>query len=197
MGYNFVVAGLGASAGGLRALTDFFSSVRKDDPAAYIVVVHSHRDHKTQLPVIISRYTSVATVEIIQGMPVESGKIYFNPPAMNVSVRSGVFLLKRRLEHEVINHSIDYLFKSLAQDAKENAIGIIMSGTGSDGANGLNAIEKHRGTTIVQDPATAEFDGMPNNSIRFDHPDFILAPSDMPSAIARIIESKLNISVRR
>jgi two-component system CheB/CheR fusion protein len=130
-------------------------------------------------------------------MPVESGKIYFNPPAMNVSVRSGVFLLKRRLEHEVINHSIDYLFKSLAQDAKENAIGIIMSGTGSDGANGLNAIEKHRGTTIVQDPATAEFDGMPNNSIRFDHPDFILAPSDMPSAIARIIESKLNISVRR
>ena len=197
MDYSFLIAALGASAGGLKALTDFFSHVRKDDPVAYVVSVHSHRDHKTQLPSIISRYTPLEALELKQGMALQPGKIYVNPPPMNVSISGGVFQLKKRLEHEVINHSIDYLFKSLAQDAKENAIGIIMSGTGSDGANGLNAIEKHHGTTIVQDPDTAEFDGMPINSIRFDHPDFILAPSDMPTAIARIIESRVNLSVKR
>ena len=197
MGYNFVIVGLGASAGGLKALTEFFSNVRTEDPAAYIVCVHSHRDHKTQLPAIISRYTSLPTFEIKQGMVVEARKIYFNPPAMNVTVSGGIFLLKKRLEHEVINQAIDNLFKSLARDARENAIGIIMSGTGSDGTAGLLAIEQRGGSAIVQDPATAEFDGMPNNSIRFDHPDFILAPSKMPSMIAHIIESKFNLSLRQ
>lgn len=196
MAYNFAIAALGASAGGLKALTEFFSNVRTEDPVAYIVTVHSHRDHKTQLPAIISRYTSLQTFEIKHGMSLELGKIYFNPPAMIVSINSGIFLLKKRLEHEVINQSVDYLFKSLARDAGENAIGIIMSGTGSDGTEGLRAIERHGGSAIVQDPATAEFDGMPNNSIRFDDPDFILAPSKMPSVIGHIIGSKLHLSFK-
>lgn len=196
MAYNFAIAAMGASAGGLKALTEFFSNVIAEEPVAYIVTVHSHRDHKTQLPAIISRYTSLETFEIKQGMPVEPGKIYFNPPSMNVSINSGIFLLKKRLEHEVINQSIDYIFKSLARDARENVIGIIMSGTGSDGTEGLRAIERQGGSAIVQDPATAEFDGMPNNSIRFDDPDFILAPSKMPSVIRHIIESKLHLSLK-
>lgn len=196
MAYNFAIAALGASAGGLKALTEFFFNVRTEDPVAYIVTVHSHRDHKTQLPAIVSRYTSLETFEIRQGMPVEPGKIYFNPPPMNVSVNGGIFLLKKRLEHEVINQSIDHLFKSLARDAREKAIGIILSGTGSDGTEGLRAIERHGGSAIVQDPATAEFDGMPNNSIRLDDPDFILTPSKMPSMIRHIIESKLHLSFK-
>ena len=192
MKYNFLIVALGASAGGLKALTDFFCHVNKDTPVAYVIAMHSPRDYKSQLPAIISRYTSLEALEIYQGLSIEARKIYVCPPAMTVAVRDGVFLLKTRPDIEVVNHTINHFFRSLAADAGENAVGIIMSGTGSDGTKGLQAIEERGGITIVQDPATAEFDGMPKHSIRFDHPDMILAPHQMGAAIHRHAESKFS-----
>ena len=192
MKYNFLIVALGASAGGLKALTDFFSHVNAATPVAYVIAVHSPRDYKSQLPAIISRFTSLDVLEIHQGLSIEATKIYVCPPAMMVSVRDGVFLLRTRPEIAVTNETINHLFRSLAADASENAVGIIMSGTGSDGTKGLQAIEERGGITIVQDPATAEFDGMPNHSIRFDHPDMILAPNQMAAALHRHAESKFS-----
>lgn len=192
MKYNFLIVALGASAGGLKALTDFFCHVNQETPASYVVAKHSPRDYKSQLPAIISRFTSLEVLEIHQGLSIEARKIYVCPPAMTVSVRDGVFLLKTRPDIEVTNQTINHIFRSLAADAGENAVGIIMSGTGSDGTKGLQAIEERGGITIVQDPATAEFDGMPNHSIRFDHPDMILAPRQMATAIHQHAASKFS-----
>ena len=192
MKYNFLIVALGASAGGLKALTDFFCHVNQDTPASYVVAMHSPRDYKSQLPAIISRFTSLEVLEIHPGLSIEARKIYVCPPATTVSVRDGVFLLKTRPDIEVTNQTINHFFRSLAADAGENAVGIIMSGTGSDGTKGLQAIEERGGITIVQDPATAEFDGMPNHSIRFDHPDMILAPRQMATAIQQHAASKFS-----
>jgi two-component system CheB/CheR fusion protein len=188
---NMFIVALGASAGGLKSITDFFSSVDQTYPVAYVITVHVPRDHQTLLPTILSRFTSMRVVEISQGAPIEPRKVYVNPPGAKVSFHDGVFILRSRSEKEPVNQTIDYLFKSLAASARENAVGIILSGTGSDGTDGLKAIEAHRGITMVQDPSTAEFDGMPMHSIKFDHPDFVLEPKQMPERIYEFIRSKL------
>lgn len=195
MKYNFLVAALGASAGGLNALRSFFSRINPESPVAYVVIQHSHREHKSQLPFLLSKDTPVKACEIRKGMSIDQRKIYVCPPSMEVSIKRGTFLLKTRLESEVINRTIDHFFKSLAEDARENAVGIIMSGTGGDGTAGFHHIEQHGGTTIVQDPSTAEFDGMPLHSIKYDHPDFILPPHEMPGVIHQLSERKFDFSV--
>ncbi|MGC1242914.1 MAG: chemotaxis protein CheB [Chryseosolibacter sp.] len=190
MKYDFYIAALGASAGGLKALHDFFSRVSDSQGIAYVVALHSLRDAKSHLKEILSRITRTEVTEITQRMKVLPNKIYVHPPGMKVSIKEGIFILTERDPEEKINKTIDHLFVSIAEDAGEKAIGIIMSGTGSDGTEGFKAIEGKNGTTIVQNPDTAEFDGMPLHSIRYDHPDHILNPLEMPSFIGQLLQRR-------
>jgi two-component system CheB/CheR fusion protein len=187
MKYNFYIAALGASAGGLKALVDFFTHVRDSSRIAYVVALHSLRDAKSSLPEIIGRVTSNEVIEISHGMEILPQKIFIHPPSMKVSLSNGKFELTERKSDEKINKTIDHLYFSLAEEAREKAIAVIMSGTGSDGTAGFHAIEKHNGTTIVQNPDTAQFDGMPLHSIRYDHPDYILSPAEMPGLIEELV----------
>lgn len=201
MDYHFHIAALGASAGGVKALKDFFSAAKDASNIAYVVSLHSQRNYQSNLVSILSRVTSIPVVEIQQGMQIEPNRIFLPPPIMKVSLKDHHFLLTERPVLEVVNKTINFMFESAAAEAREKLIGIIMSGTGSDGTAGFHAIEKAKGITIVQDPATAEFDGMPNSSIKFDHPTYILHPSEMPAVVEQIASgaietSRLNQKVR-
>lgn len=186
MNYNFYIVAIGASAGGLQSIKDFFSK-KINRSLAYIVALHTLRTAKSELRAIISRVTEMPVVDILNNHSIEPGKIYIHPPSMKVNVSNGKFFLEVRPKEERINRTIDHLFVSLAEDAKEKVIGIIMSGTGSDGTEGFHVIEENGGRTIVQDPSTAQFDGMPLSSIRYDHPSYILPPGEMPVAIGKIV----------
>ncbi|MBT1703730.1 chemotaxis protein CheB [Chryseosolibacter indicus] len=193
MDYNFYIAALGASAGGLKALKSYFSNVKDVENIAYVVVLHSKRDYESHLPQILARHTSTPIVEIEQGMAIERGKIFIHPPAMKVTLKEGHFILSERSSLELLNRTINHFLNSLAEDAKDKVIGVIMSGTGNDGTEGFHAIEKNRGITLVQDPETAEFDGMPNHSIKYDHPTFILPPDKMPKEIENYVRQNLQL----
>lgn len=196
MNYDFYIAALGASAGGLKALKSFFSKVENTEKIAFIVALHSKRNYESYLAQILARHTSIPVVEIEQGMAVESNKIFVHPPSMNVTVKDGHFILSKRSAIELVNRTINHLFKSLAEDAGDKVIGVIMSGTGNDGTEGFHVIEKNKGITLVQNPETAEFDGMPTSSIKFDHPTFILPPDRMPKAIENYVKEKNSVSAK-
>lgn len=186
MTYNFHIVALGASAGGIGVIKEFFGESPVNPNIAYIVAVHYPRGFKSQLAHVLSRVAKLEVVTIEPEMPIVSGKIYIHPGS-NVSLKDGKFAVSERSPMELINRTVDHLFTSLAIEAKSKVIGIILSGTGSDGVEGLRCIEKYNGFALVQDPDTAEFDGMPLNSIYQDNPHYILHPRKMPLAIEDII----------
>ena len=153
--------------------------------------LHSLREAKTHLPEILSRIAPLEVVEIREGMTLQPEKIFVSPPPVKVSIDNRRFRLHERLASEKVNQTIDYLFTSLAKEVRDKAIGVIMSGTGSDGTEGFKAIDNEGGTTISQDPRTAQFTAMPLNSIEYDHPKFVLHPREMPVIIQRIAAGNL------
>jgi len=194
---GFYIVGIGASAGGLQAITDFLSSLKEDPQAAIIIVQHLKREVKSQLSDILSQRTHLPVERITHGTVVKKNRVYVMPENKKLNMVSGVLYLSPRPEEEKINKAINYFLLSLAEDARERVIGIIMSGTGTDGVEGCYAIENNGGVVLVQDPSTAHFDGMPLSSIRYDHPDYVLAPTDMPALIQLIVSGKEDKSRRR
>ena len=186
---HFVI-GIGASAGGLQALKEFFTHRQTTSGESYVIVLHSLRNYKSKLVEILSTITHIPLSWITDGLPVEPNRIYVSPSSDKIELSVDKFRLLKRGDREIVNFTINYFFESLAQAAKEKAIGIIMSGTGTDGTSGAHVIEDHGGIVLVQNPKTAQFDGMPMTSIRYDHPDYILAPKEMPALIDTIISGK-------
>lgn len=194
---NHYIVGMGASAGGLQALQNFFPNVKEDPEASFIVVMHSMRDYKSNLAHILSKSTKLKVQEIIAGDPIEINRVYIAPPHSKVDIINRKFMLTERSAIEVINNTINHFFISLSENIGDKAIGIIMSGTGGDGTDGAHSIEQHGGIVLVQDPSTSQFNGMPNHSIKYDHPDYVLAPQKMPALIDLIIANKEDKSRRR
>lgn len=184
---NMFTIAMGASAGGVQALKEFFKHKQQTHGETYVVILHSLRTFESKLAGILEGITPIKCVWISDGMEIRQDTIYVCPPSHEVSISDGRFNLTERSRNEKINHTIDHLFNSIASFAKGKGIGIIMSGTGTDGTAGSHEIEKHGGVVIVQDPETAQFDGMPLTSIRYDHPDYVLAPQEMPDLIDRIV----------
>ena len=194
--YPFTV-GIGASAGGLKAIKDFFETRQSTSGEAYVIILHSMRHYKSKLVEIVSRITDIDVLWIEDGMRVTPDKIFISPSDYKVEIIDQTFRLASREEEELINQTINHFFFSLAAAVKEKAIGVIMSGTGSDGTEGAKAIENEKGVVLVQNPKTAQFDGMPLTSIRYDHPDYILAPNEMGDVIDSIIDGSENTDKRR
>jgi two-component system, chemotaxis family, CheB/CheR fusion protein len=183
----FHIAAIGASAGGLQAIVEFFTHVKEDFTVSYVVILHSSREHKSELRQIISRNTPLDVFEITDGLELQANKIYIAPQSMNVSLRSGIFKLSARESGELVNRTIDHFFKSLSDELGENAIAVVLSGTGKDGSVGFGEIERKNGTTITQSPETAQFDGMPMSTILFRKPKFVVPPKEMGSVIKQIL----------
>ena len=180
---NFPVVALGASAGGLEAFTQFLTALTHESGIAYVLVQHLDPSHPSSLVELLNRVSPIPIVEATEGMPVKPNHAYIIPPGKSLSIHNRTLSVVGDQEHPGITHSINHFFHSLAEDVKERAVGIILSGTGSDGSDGARAIKANDGLVIVQDPVTAKYDGMPKSAIEAGVADYILPPAAMASQL--------------
>jgi two-component system, chemotaxis family, CheB/CheR fusion protein len=182
------IVGIGASAGGLEAIESFFKTMPANTGLAFVVVQHLSPDYKSLMAELLSKHTAMSVHRIEDGMMVEANNIYLIPPRKNLTLFHGRLLLKEQVRNEGINLPIDVFFQSLADDCNEKSIGVVLSGTGSDGTRGIRAIKERGGMVMVQDEESAKFNGMPNNAIATGLADFILSPDEMPSQLLSFVK---------
>ena len=175
--------GIGASAGGLEAIQSFFQNMPPYSPLAIIIIQHLSPDYKSLMVELLSKKTQIPVKRAEDGMLVESNTVYLIPPKKNLRIFHGKLLLSDQDYSRGINLPIDIFFHSLAEDQGERAVGIILSGTGSDGMRGIRAIKEQGGLVMVQKEESAKFDGMPRAAISTGLADFILPPDDMPEQL--------------
>ena len=177
----FPVVGIGASAGGLAAFEAFFSGMPAgaDPGMAFVLVQHLAPDHKSLLTELIRRYTRMQVFEVEDGMQVQINCAYIIPPNFNMALLHGALHLLEPVAPRGQRLPIDFFFRSLAADQQERAIGIVLSGTGSDGTLGLRAIKDAGGMVMAQSTASSEFDGMPRSAIATGLVDYQLPSSQI------------------
>ncbi|WP_373001945.1 CheR family methyltransferase [Sulfurimonas sp.] len=182
---NFPIVGIGASAGGISAFGAFFSAIPTgiDPNMAFVLVQHLAPDHKSILTEIIQRHTKMKVYEVEDGMEVRPNCTYIIKPNYDMAFINGRLQLLEPPTPRGHRLPIDFFFRSLAQDQHEKAIGIILSGTGSDGTQGVKAIKEEGGMVIAQKPISAEYDGMPSSAISTGLVDFELLPNEMPTQL--------------
>ena len=190
---RFLYVGIGASAGGLDALKKFLSNIPENSGMAFIIVQHMDPTHKSGLVNILSNYTNLKVLEIVDGVKVESEHIYIIPPNKDLGILDGKLQLMEPIEPHGLRMPINYFFTSLAQDQTDNSVGIILSGFGTDGSLGLKSIKANGGICIAQDPSTAGSEGMPNSAINTGLVDIILAPGEMPEKLSSYKKSSSKI----
>ncbi len=181
--------GIGASAGGLEALEKFFKNVPENTDNVYIVVQHLSPDYKSMMNELLSRHTNMPIHIAEDGMETEPNHIYLIPPSANLSIYHSKLYLEAQINHNHLNMPIDIFLKSLAQDQGKNAIGIILSGTGSDGTKGIKNIKEAGGMVMAQSLESCKFDGMPKSAIAANMVDYILPPDKMPDEIINYVNS--------
>lgn len=178
-----IVVGVGASAGGLEALQDFFVNMPLDTGLSFVVIQHLSPDYKSLMDELLARKTSIPIQIVKDGMEVRPNNIYLLPPRKNISIFHNRLYLEDQSPKKGLNLPVDIFFRSLAKEKGKDAIGVILSGTGSDGTLGTRAIKEMGGMIMVQDEQTAKFDGMPKSSISTGLVDYVLEPSKMPKAL--------------
>lgn len=189
------VIGVGASAGGLEALERFFGAVPPDSPFAFIVVQHLSPDHKSLMADILGKRTRLPVAEAHDGQPIVPSHVYLVPPRSNLFVEDEQIRFRDRAAAHTLNLPVDILFRSLAEQYAERAVGIVLSGTGSDGRVGIESIKTAGGIVLVQDPGTARFDGMPLSAVATGLVDAVLAPEEMPAELRRRLTNSESRSV--
>ena len=183
---HFPIVGVGASAGGLEAFTRLLKHLPVDTGMGFVLVQHLDPQHESALAQILSRATTIPVREVVNGMPVLPNHVHIIPPNTCMYIEGRILKLKPRQEQSrTPHHSIDMFFESLAEDQHECAIGVVLSGTGTDGTLGLKAIKEAGGITFAQD-GTAGYDAMPRNAVAADCVDFVLSPEKMTEELARI-----------
>ena len=183
--------GIGASAGGLEALEEFLKPMPNDTGMAFIVVQHLSPDYKSMMVELLSRKTSIKVLQIEDGMMAEANCIYLIPPKKNLEIYHSQLFLTEQVRDAGLYLPIDIFFRSLAIDQRKRAIGVILSGTGSDGTLGIRAIKEQGGVIMVQDYKTAKFDGMPKSAIATGLADYILDAHDMSDALVKYVKHPL------
>jgi two-component system CheB/CheR fusion protein len=179
----FAIVAIGASAGGLEALEQFLGQVPADGGMAFVVIQHLDPDHKGMMPELLQRATAMPVAQAKNRMKVEPGCVYVIPPKWDLSILHDCLYLLEPVAARGLRLPIDAFFRSLANDRQENAVCVILSGMGSDGALGLRAIKERGGLVAVQDPATAKFSGMPQSAIDTGLVDLVAAATELPRRI--------------
>ena len=179
------IIGIGASAGGLNALKKFFSKVPKDSGLVYVVVVHLSPEHKSLLADLLQQTIKMPAIQVTENVELKPNHVYVIPPNANLDTID-THLRPSKLEEKRSERApIDHFFRTLARTHEDSAIGIILTGTGSDGTLGLKEIKEKGGLTIVQEPMEAEYDGMPQSAISTGLVDLVLPLAEMPDYIMR------------
>lgn len=186
---HYIVA-IGASAGGLEAIHEFFDNMPTSGHLSFVIIQHLSPDYKSLLVELISKHTHMQVHEAGHMMEVQPGSVYVIPNNKLLTIKGGKLQLEPKAIEKAPNTAIDTFLQSLASDQESKAIAIILSGTGTDGSKGIMHIHNNDGLVMVQDPVTAKFDGMPNSAIATGVADYILAPELMPEEIYNYINEK-------
>lgn len=199
---KFPIVGIGASAGGLEALEQFLKNVPDESGMGYVVVQHLDPTQKGMLPELLQRISKMKVFQVEDLMKVEPDCVYVIPPNKTMSIFKGVLHLFEPVEARGLRLPVDFFLRTLADDQEEYAVGIILSGMGSDGSSGIRLIKEKNGIVLVQEPDTAKFDSMPRNAIDSGLVDIVAPPEKLPSELINflkqipVVKSNLNIEVK-
>ena len=182
---DFFIVGIGASAGGVQALEEFFSHVRDHPNAAFVVLQHLSPDFRSMMSEILQRKTRMQVRQVVEKMTIEPGMVYVMPPGKNLIFQNKRFCLVDRSRH--LNYPINLFFESMAKEFAERSIGVVMTGGGSDGTEGLMAISRAGGVALAQTPDSAPFESMPASAIASGIVDKILEPHELARAVYDIV----------
>lgn len=186
---TFPVVGIGASAGGLESLRLLLSKLSPITGMAYVFILHLSPDHKSQLAEILSKYTAMPVVEAVNNLRMEANNVYVIPPNAGISISDGSLMLETISRNDGPPLPIDGFFRSIAQHRKNTAVGILLSGTGSDGTKGLIEIKAEGGYTFAQKPETAKFSEMPRSAIIHGAVDNVMTLEEIAAKLSEIGES--------
>jgi two-component system CheB/CheR fusion protein len=186
---HYIVA-IGASAGGLEAIHEFFDNMPSNGNFSFVIIQHLSPDYKSLLVELVAKHTNMEVVEAQQDMPLEKDYVYVIPNNKLLTVEDHRLRLTEKNAEKAPNTAIDTFLRSLADDQGSRSIAIILSGTGTDGTRGIAAIQEAGGMVLVQDPISAKFDGMPNSAIASGNVDYILTPELMPEEIFNYIKER-------
>lgn len=181
-GPSFIV-GMGGSAGSFDAFERFFRSMPVDSGLAFVLVPHLDPDHKGMMPQLLQRMTAMRVREAEDGMQVRANSVYVIPPNRDLSILHGTLQLLEPGRPRGLRMPIDYFFRQLADDQRERAICVILSGMGTDGTLGLKAVKERFGMAMVQDVDSAQFDGMPRSAVETGLADFVAPPDELPERL--------------
>ena len=180
------VVGVGASAGGLEAFKQFLKRLPVDTGMAFVLVTHLDPKHESILPELLARATQLPVSEVEDGTPVAPDHVYVMPRSASMAIEGGALRLRPREEGRVPRHPIDAFLQTLAEDQGARAIGVILSGTATDGTLGLEAVKAEGGITFAQEPKSARYDSMPRSAVAAGCVDFVLTPEEIAEELARI-----------
>jgi len=183
---SFPIVGLGASAGGLEAFTAFLKHLPGDSGMAFVLIQHLDPKQHSQLTDLLSKASRMPVLEVSADTAVKANHVYVISPGVTLSMSNGRLQAEPRESGR--NLPIDHFLRSLAQDKSSNAIGVVLSGTASDGTLGLKAIKAEGGITFAQEPASAKFDGMPRSAIAAGVADFVLPPAEIAKRVVRLAQ---------
>lgn len=186
---DFRIIGIGTSAGGLEALKAFFDSVPTGYPHSFVIVQHLSDDYRSLMAELLAKNTQMPIHEVKDNMLIEAGNIYLIPSKKNMTLeKNRLHLVDKPVGHG-LNLPIDIFFNSMARELGDKAVGIVLTGTGSDGANGVRNIKEAGGMVMVQSPETAKFEGMPRSAVDTGLADYILPIEQMPEELLTFFEN--------
>ena len=185
-GAGCLVVAVGASAGGLEAFTELLRPMPKNPGMAFVLIPHLDPKHESAMSELLGRSLKMPVLQVHDGLRVKPDYVYVIPPNRSMTIQEGILLLSQRQTFDGPPMPIDTFFRSLAEDCGNNAIGVILSGTASDGTLGVGAIKNEGGITFAQEPQTAKYNSMPNSAIASGHVDFILPPAEIAKELQRI-----------
>jgi two-component system CheB/CheR fusion protein len=186
-GEIFPIVGIGASAGGLEALEQFLARVPADSGMAYVIVQHLDPTHKGMMPELLQRATAMPVAQAKNRLKVRPDHVYVIPPNRDMSILRGALYLFEPVAPRGLRLPIDFFLRSLADDRHQLAVGVVLSGMGSDGSAGLRAIKENAGLVLVQDPASAAFSAMPRSAIDAGVVDIVAPAAELPGRIVSSI----------
>lgn len=181
------LVGIGASAGGLEALRELMDTLPESDILSYVIAQHVSPTHVSMLLNLLAPLTHLEVENLVEPQAPKPGIVYITPPNSDVILKHGMLCLTEPQQAVGPKPSVNHFFHSLAEELGEQAIGIILSGTGSDGASGIRAIKAAGGIAVVQEPETAKYDGMPKAAINTGGVDLILPPAKIGPALERLM----------
>src|SRR5436190_6756887 len=180
---HFLVVGIGASAGGIQALRNFFAHVPADSGMAYVVILHLSPDHDSQLAEVLQSTAPIPVTKVEQRVPVEPNHVYVIPPNKNLEIRDAHIDVANVTSSEVRRAPVDIFFRTLAESHGPRAVSVVLSGTGANGSMGMKRVKEKGGLCIVQEPEEAEYADMPRHSLGTGLVDYVLPVAEIPAQI--------------